>query len=60
MKITEIKQLDYKGRLVIPLPFLKAAEIEVQSHILVSYDTNTKSIVISKLNDPDLIKAFDK
>lgn len=59
MKVTEIRQLDYKGRLVIPLPFLRAAGIEPQSHILVSYDTNTKSIVITKLEDPDLLKAFD-
>ena len=58
LKVTEIKQLDYKGRATIPPLFLRAAGIEPSTPIAISYLTDSKSIVITRLDDPDLVNAF--
>lgn len=58
MKVTEIKQLDYKGRVTISPLFLRAAGIEPSTPIAISYITESKSIIITRLDNPDLVNAF--
>ena len=56
MTLAEIKQLDQKNRLHINMQYLNFCNIRENSKVLISVNTNTKTITIKPINENELVK----
>lgn len=50
MKLSTVKKMDNKNRLLVPLDYLRLLDIETNTTVHISVDTNEGTIIIRKLS----------